>query len=139
VGKQGKTILVATHNMDEVKDYCDRVAVLHRGQIMAEGDKADVIATANLEQRYEIGFFMSEPDLSGFKTTLNGNLRALSESKSDRVPNLLTLSVADANNEIPGVVDTIVGHNGRVISCTPVQHSLTEALESLAGGPRSQP
>lgn len=139
VAKQGKTILVATHNMDEVKDYCDRVAVLHRGQIMAKGNKADVIATANLEQRYEIGFFMSESDISGFRATLNGNVRSLSESSTSGVPNLLTLSVGDAHGEIPGVVDSIVGHHGRVISCAPVQHSLTEALESLAGGPRSQP
>lgn len=34
---QGCTVLLATHDPDEVRDLCDRVGVLHRGQLVAMG------------------------------------------------------------------------------------------------------
>lgn len=46
VAKQGCTILLATHNTDEAFNFCDRVAVLHRGRVLAAG------ATSNLSARY---------------------------------------------------------------------------------------
>ena len=33
--KQGKTVVFSTHNMGEVEDLCDRVAVVRRGEIVA--------------------------------------------------------------------------------------------------------
>ena len=33
--REGRTILLSTHNLDEAQDICDRVAILNRGKIMA--------------------------------------------------------------------------------------------------------
>lgn len=35
--KKGKTILVSTHNLDEV-EYADRILILHKGNILLEGE-----------------------------------------------------------------------------------------------------
>jgi ABC-2 type transport system ATP-binding protein len=52
----GTTILITTHNMEEADQYCDRVAVLHNGQIAAVGSpaalKAQVGSTASLEDAF---------------------------------------------------------------------------------------
>lgn len=37
---QGCTVLLATHDPDEVRDLCDRVGVLHRGRLVAMGTTA---------------------------------------------------------------------------------------------------
>lgn len=37
VGRYDCTILLATHNTDEAFGFCDRVAVLHRGRVLATG------------------------------------------------------------------------------------------------------
>lgn len=37
IGRQDCTIVLATHNADEAFEFCDRVAVLHRGRILATG------------------------------------------------------------------------------------------------------
>ncbi len=37
VERQGCTILLATHNAEEALELCDRVAVLHKGQLLAQG------------------------------------------------------------------------------------------------------
>jgi sodium transport system ATP-binding protein len=33
----GKTVLFSSHIMSEVEKLCDRIAIIHRGKIMAEG------------------------------------------------------------------------------------------------------
>jgi len=38
------TVLLATHNAEEVRDVCDRVAILERGRILATGSTADLMA-----------------------------------------------------------------------------------------------
>lgn len=44
----GTTILVTTHYMDEAEQHCDRIAVLHRGTIRAQG------TVAELRQRFGV-------------------------------------------------------------------------------------
>jgi ABC-2 type transport system ATP-binding protein len=40
----GMTVLVTTHYMDEAEQYCDRVALMHRGRIRALGTPDELIA-----------------------------------------------------------------------------------------------
>jgi ABC-2 type transport system ATP-binding protein len=40
----GMTVLVTTHYMDEADQHCDRIALMHRGQIRAEGTPATLKA-----------------------------------------------------------------------------------------------
>jgi ABC-2 type transport system ATP-binding protein len=45
IGQQGGcTVVVATHDPDEVRDLCDRVAVLHHGQLVAQGTRSELAA-----------------------------------------------------------------------------------------------
>ncbi|HET9258161.1 MAG TPA: ATP-binding cassette domain-containing protein, partial [Pseudonocardiaceae bacterium] len=38
----GMTVLVTTHYMDEADQYCDRIALMHRGRIRAMGTPAEL-------------------------------------------------------------------------------------------------
>jgi ABC-2 type transport system ATP-binding protein len=38
IHKQGKTILLSSHNLDEVQRVCDRIALIHEGQIRLYGE-----------------------------------------------------------------------------------------------------
>lgn len=42
---RGKTLILTTHFMDEAERLCDRLAVLDRGRLIAEGAPRDLIAT----------------------------------------------------------------------------------------------
>jgi ABC-2 type transport system ATP-binding protein len=52
----GTTIVYTTHYMEEAEQLCDRVAVMDRGRIIAEGAPADLVGEAeecaNLEQLF---------------------------------------------------------------------------------------
>src|SRR5262249_55190189 len=41
----GMTVLVTTHYMDEADQYCDRVALMHRGRIRALGTPGELKAS----------------------------------------------------------------------------------------------
>lgn len=47
------TIMLATHNTDEAFAFCDRVAVLHHGRVLATG-AAQALATRFGEERYRV-------------------------------------------------------------------------------------
>ena len=40
----GMTVLVTTHYMEEAEQYCERIALMHRGRIRALGSPADLVA-----------------------------------------------------------------------------------------------
>jgi branched-chain amino acid transport system ATP-binding protein len=47
-----KTILLVEHKMDVVRSLADRIVVLHQGQLVADGDPAEVIASPIVQQAY---------------------------------------------------------------------------------------
>jgi ABC-2 type transport system ATP-binding protein len=40
---QGKTVFFSSHELGEVETVCDRVAILHQGQLKVEGKVADLV------------------------------------------------------------------------------------------------
>ncbi len=46
IAAQGKTIFVSTHLLDMAEHLCDRVGIIHRGEIVAQGTPADLRAQA---------------------------------------------------------------------------------------------
>jgi sodium transport system ATP-binding protein len=53
---QGKCILFSTHIMREAERLCDRIAIMHRGHILAEG-KLDELRDQHEERDLEELFF----------------------------------------------------------------------------------
>ncbi len=53
VGRQGCTVLLATHDADEAFELCDRLAVLNGGQVVANGTVRELAGLAG-ENRYRL-------------------------------------------------------------------------------------
>lgn len=49
---QGKSIIFSSHIMSQVEKLCDRVAVIHRGRIVATGTVAE-LKSRDLQERFE--------------------------------------------------------------------------------------
>ena len=47
-----KTILLVEHKMDVVRELADRIIVLHNGQLVADGEPAEVIASPVVQEAY---------------------------------------------------------------------------------------
>jgi len=47
-----KTVLLVEHKMDVVRSLADRIVVLHQGQLVADGEPAEVIASPIVQEAY---------------------------------------------------------------------------------------
>jgi ABC-2 type transport system ATP-binding protein len=48
--EQGKTIFLSSHQLSEVQQICDRVGIIHRGELLAEGEVADLLKKTSQSQ-----------------------------------------------------------------------------------------
>jgi lipooligosaccharide transport system ATP-binding protein len=54
--EQGVTLVITTHYMDEAEQLCDRLIVMDKGKIMAEGSPADLIKRYATKEVLEVRF-----------------------------------------------------------------------------------
>lgn len=54
--EEGVTLVITTHFMDEAEQLCDRLIVMDKGKIMAEGSPADLIKTYSTKEVLETRF-----------------------------------------------------------------------------------
>lgn len=47
-----RTILLVEHKMDVVRELADRIIVLHNGQLVADGEPAEIIASSVVQEAY---------------------------------------------------------------------------------------
>ena len=47
-----KTVLLVEHKMDVVRSLADRIIVLHQGELVADGEPAEVIASPIVQEAY---------------------------------------------------------------------------------------
>jgi len=53
INKEGTTIVLTSHYLEEVEMLCNRIAIINDGKIIASGDKSDFVKEGkNLEHRY---------------------------------------------------------------------------------------
>jgi lipooligosaccharide transport system ATP-binding protein len=58
----GTTLLLTTHYMDEAEQLCDRLVVMDRGRIVAEGSPRQLIAEHSTREVVELRFKVGEQD-----------------------------------------------------------------------------
>jgi len=54
--EKGVTLLITTHHMDEAEQLCDRLMVMDKGQIMAEGSPTELIKKYSTKEVLEVRF-----------------------------------------------------------------------------------
>ncbi len=59
---RGTTVVLVTHYMDEAEHLCDRLIVVNRGEVIAEGTPQELIARST--RGIQVRFSTTEPDLS---------------------------------------------------------------------------
>ncbi|MGW1376736.1 ABC transporter ATP-binding protein [Streptomyces sp. NPDC002446] len=64
--RQGRTVLFATHYLEEADEVADRVIVLHRGRVLADGSAAEIKARAGIRRiSFELDAPVDHDALSG--------------------------------------------------------------------------
>jgi ABC-2 type transport system ATP-binding protein len=125
--RNGGTVLLTTHYMDEAERLCDRLAIVDHGQIIAEGSPADLID--RLGGHHVVEFSVSK---NGGGT--ENSWRSLPGVESVRDEDgMVALNVKEPHLTIPALLDAI-GRQGRELQhLTTRQASLEDVFVRLTG------
>ncbi|ONF72888.1 ABC transporter ATP-binding protein [Amycolatopsis keratiniphila] len=114
----GRTVLFATHYLEEAEEFADRVVLMRSGRIVADGSVAQVRALAGGRTIRAVVPAAAEPVIEGLPAVtgfeLRGGRAAISSSDSDATLRALLA-------EIPGARDieiSAVGLEGAFLSLT---------------------
>ncbi|HSM15586.1 MAG TPA: hypothetical protein VK845_01145, partial [Gemmatimonadales bacterium] len=129
-GRQGCTILLATHNAEEALDLCTRVAVLDRGRVRAVGTP-EALALRVAEQRFRI--YTRTPDAAAFGELLQ---RGLAQSLSmtaaaDGQWSVVEVEIPKGNEGCEAVLAYLARHGVAIARLERVRPTLAQVIEHV--------
>lgn len=125
----GRTILLTTHYMSEAEELCDRVAIIHKGKIIA----ADTPAGLKRASQSGSYFVLSTERLDGgadFLAGVPGVSRVDAAARDGHTE--LHVQLAD-DGAIAGVVAALAQRGRRILQLQKVEPTLEEAFVALVG------
>jgi ABC-2 type transport system ATP-binding protein len=125
--RNGGTVLLTTHYMDEAEKLCDRLAIVDHGQIIAEGSPNDLIERLG-------GHHVVEFAVGGSNGTALEAWQVLPGVESVReLDGLFSLHVKEAHLTIPALLDAIRKQGKALQHLTTRQASLEDVFVRLTG------
>lgn len=124
----GGTVLLTTHYMDEAEKLCDRLAIIDRGQVIAEGTPAALIEKLGGHHvvEFAVGGRTNGSDRDRWRA-LPG-VEALREDGE-----VFSLTVKEPHLTIPPLLDIIEKQNQQLLQLTTRQASLEDVFVNLTG------
>jgi lipooligosaccharide transport system ATP-binding protein len=96
--QRGVTLVLTTHYMDEAEQLCDRLVVMDKAKIVAEGSPQQLITRYSTKEVAEFRF------APGIQETLDGQFEGLAE-RIERLPDRVLLYADDGESVVAGAHD----------------------------------
>jgi ABC-2 type transport system ATP-binding protein len=124
--KQGGTVLLTTHYMDEAERLCDRLAIVDHGEVIAEGSPADLIDRLGGHHVVEFATSGDGSDAAVWQA-LPGVESVLNDDE------LICLTVREPHLTIPALLNEVEKHGSQLMHLTTRQASLEDVFVRLTG------
>ncbi len=112
--QDGKTVFFSTHILSDAEALCDRVAILHQGELRGVGTVAEF--TAGAQGKVELLWQGSAAAAAAAVTGLGGECHATGETVRAVIP----------ENKLDAALDELRRAGARLISVTPVRTTLED-------------
>jgi ABC-2 type transport system ATP-binding protein len=121
---EGKTVFFSTHILSDAEALCDRVGVIHKGELKGVGIVADLVNRNAGCSQTELVWHGKGPITA--VAALGGKCRVAADTVRATVP----------STKLEAALDAIRQNEGRIVSVTPVRTTLEDYfLERLAERP----
>lgn len=132
VGRQGCTVLLATHDQAEVSELCDRVGILERGRLLAVGATADLVRRLEIH-RYRM--WTRDPDHAAFASLdLSGSGRSVERHRADADGwTRIDLEIPEGADEAARLLARLASEGVSVSRFERVELPLAELIERVSG------
>ena len=120
VDEFGKTVFLSSHQLGEVEQVCDRVAIIHHGRLLREGSVAELVSE---KSRLRIE---AEP--------VEQTLAVLARRGATVTEDGTALLIEAKRTEVPLIVEELVHHGIRVYAVSAQRQSLENYFLSVTKG-----
>jgi ABC-type multidrug transport system ATPase subunit len=131
VERQGKTILLTTHDLDEMETLCDRVAILEGGLIRACGAPGELAAQASATVEYRLELANAPVDLISSLRVLPG-VKSVEVASQTAAVTALDLTFAEAG-PAPELWQLLARRNVTVKRYAPKDEGLRAVMKNGSG------
>jgi ABC-2 type transport system ATP-binding protein len=130
---EGKTILLATHNLAEAESLCSRLVILHLAKVRRMGTVEEVRSWGSTRERYlvevrgvpEAGLFAGALAFDGCRIE-----RAPVEAAGSAA--VLLADVDKGGEALTEMLRRLIAAGGTIVSCTRREATLQEAFDLVA-------
>jgi ABC-2 type transport system ATP-binding protein len=131
--KEGKTIMLTTHMMDEAEELCNQVAIMDRGKIIALGSPRQLTRKVKMENTITVVPDRITPKLMEAVQKVSGvkrSYRAYDESEKIEALKIITKRAEDI---LPDVVSAILSVGTKILSVELSRVTLEDVFILLTG------
>ncbi len=126
---EGRTVILTTHYMEEAERLCDRVAIVDKGKIIAQGSPRDLISRLGAEQVVEVSV-EGDGESSRAAATLNAVAGVL-DSRVEGV--VVSLRVQRLHQSLPGILEALTQAGLPIAELRTHAPTLEDVFVSLTG------
>ena len=128
---RGVTMILTTHYLEEAERLCDRIGIMHRGNIVLEGSLRDIVATEASVIRFKVG---EKPDATGASAELS--LPALAGANVTRTGNTYEVRTDDLQDDALAVLQWAKSEGLSLTDFSATPASLETVFMRVAGEQR---
>ena len=131
--KQGKTIVLTTHMMDEAEELCERVAIMDHGKIIALGSPNELVKKVKMENTITVVPDKITTKLIEDIKGIAGVKNAYSAKGETEQAETLKVITDCPDDILPEIVSTIVKDGTKVLSIQLSRVTLEDVFIALTG------
>jgi ABC-2 type transport system ATP-binding protein len=120
--RDGKTILLATHNLREAEALCDRIAILVEGTVRQIGTVAEVRRWGIDERQYRL-------DVASGRDEISGPFRVVSVERVDGIRRIRL--ALHPGSSLDDALRAVMSDGGSIQACDGIEPDLEEAFTRL--------
>jgi len=132
VKEQGKTVFLATHNLEEAQQICDHLAIIDRGRILSLGTPSQIRKTVTKEDRYilKVGALSAE---TVEKIRSQKKVAHLSywPDPTNSLVSILEVRLLEHETALPLVIETLVSSGASILDCSHFEVPLEDVFAEV--------
>lgn len=124
----GKTVLISSHILPELSDFCNKVGIIEKGELLASGPVETVLGMVSQARRFRI---RALSPLSAVQSALSRYpaISAISDNG-----NQLEITFTGTDEELADLLESLVGERLRIVAFEEVETGLEEVFLRLTRG-----
>lgn len=132
VRKQGKTVFLTTHNLEEAQQICDRLAIIDRGKILSQGTPSEIRKTVSKEDRYilKVRALAAEgvEEIRRQKKVVHLSYQPDSTNSS---VSILEVGLLEHEAALPLIISTVISSGASILDCSHFEVPLEDIFAEV--------